>query len=377
MTRALALLLALASCGARTGLDEPFEAPPAGEDGGAPRCETLAVGEILRPFGDARTEGPIAVVRDGGFDLVALVIEGSLEYQVVRLAVRDGVLVPGAGAVLGPEARSVAAAAARGSRLGLCYGGVDLEGPTRFVHTDAAYGPITERTVGTEGGDHCVMLVPIGGHWLVGWQDRGPSLFDWAIAEMDDEGRLLGARDGLVTPPLAGARLASAAVWAQMNDVDRTRLVVTVHTDGGTRTSFGVVTEGASVDRAALGPSDGDGIAVAWIDARGGFGSLRLEADGTSRDRAFEPSSGTGFLEGPRVVRLGGRDLSLLGACRDVDGPGRLELRERAAGRHEVAFALDRPICPVRPAIASLGDRAVLAWQEEARVHAALLSCAP
>src|SRR5688572_9828785 len=121
MTRPVALLLTLASCGARTELEVPV-GESASEDAGPLRCETLAFGEILTPFGGARTEGPMVVARDGGFDLVAGVIEGALEYHVVRLEVRGDAVVPGRTAVLGPEARSVGAAAARGTRLGLCYG---------------------------------------------------------------------------------------------------------------------------------------------------------------------------------------------------------------------------------------------------------------
>lgn len=378
------VLVALAApgCGARTGIDEPRAAPPPDRpDAGAACGPSLrAAGAPLRPFGETRAEGPRVVARAEGYDVTALAIEDVIEYRARRVEVRDGVAVLGATGVLGPDARSVAALAARGRTLAFCYGAVDLEGPTRWVRTDDLdYATLVRSTLGEDGGDHCVALAAGPDRWLAGWQDRGGGRLDWAVAEVDDDGQLRGAVHSLVGPPLAATRRPAGFAWAGLDEADRSRARVTFDDDDGTTRELELaLTDGTFLDRLAIeaaAPPAALDLDVAWIDGRGALGTLVLGPDGAERSHTLDAARPE-IQDGPVLAVLGSRTLvGVTGCDRGIDGPGRLEILARTGSRLDALVVLDRPACPTRPAIASVGSTALVAWQEAERTLLLLVSC--
>lgn len=379
-----ALLAAVApSCGARTGAEGGGgAAAPERADAGLPAAcvELRAAGGPFAPFGDIRAEGAHVVAREGGFDVVALVIGDVIEYRARRIEIRDGAPVLGATAVLGPEARSVAALAARGRTLTLCYGGTDLEGPTRWAQTDDLdYRTVRRSTLGDEPGDHCVALAAGPDRWLAAWQDRGVRPLDWAVAQVDDEGRIHGALHPLATPPLAATRRLGGFAWVELDASDRARAHVVLDGDDGTRSTLELApTDGASIDALALAPAAAPAerdLELAWLDGAGRLGTLVLHPDGTRGPRTLELERAA-IQDGPALATMGTRAVIAVTGCdRGLEGPGRLELLARETGSLRAHVILERPTCPTRPAIAALGGVALVAWQDADRARALLVTC--
>lgn len=386
--RAVLLALLVVGCGARTALDTSDRmardagARDAGaRDAGGP-CATLrAIGEPIAVFDERRAEGPLVVARHGGFDVTSMVIRADTPpaYHARRVEVRDGRVELGPEARLGPEATSVGALGVRGDRLAFCYGDRDLEGPTLFVHTDVRdYARVTRARIGDEGGDHCVALVAGADRWLVGWQDRGGGSLGWAVAEIDDDGALLGPRVPLAVPPLAAAAVDGALAYAHHDPLMRNVTHVVFREPGGMEREVLLVSDatGAAEELAMIASPFASALEVAWTDRARTLTVARVAPEGTIDDLV---ASGPlpEILSRPALAALDGGVLFAVAACDlPIEGPGAITLTRRERSVHSMLLSLGRPVCPVRPALATLEDRALLAWQENERVFVQALECA-
>lgn len=371
---ALGLLAIASGCGARTALENDDAAV---RDAGPRGACVIESTEVALPFGIDRAEGVLVAARRGGFDLVSFLVDMGPTYDVRRITIESGRVVLGTRAALGVDARSVGVLASRGDRLVLCYGGEDLEGPTRWVRTDTLdYERITQRLLGDGAGDHCTSLVARADRWLVSWQDRRPSSFGWSLAEVDDDG-------GVMTPLSTGASRAAfdvahhagTFVWLEIGEADSRDLNV-------------IAREGDTAPRrSTLRPSDTLGLSFATVapsrDARGRFEIATVDAgnavsfafvddDLTMRARASLP--GVQSFSEVALFELEERRLAAVTDCRDVDGPGRIVLYELTDGRVAQVMEWARPGCPTRLAAAS-DDTALLGWNETSSAHTMGLVC--
>ena len=379
-------MLFAGACGARTGLSEAERAEAS--DGGARDAGIVSTGcGRLRQVGDAQRLGsddsltrPQVISRGGAFD-VTYGERGPTDWSyVVRRArgTSDG-LALGASAEIGPEARGVGALAAGGDRLGFCYGARDLGGPTRFARTDALdYGAIARSTVGDEAGDHCYGLAFAGGRWLAAWNHRAPSPFQHAVAELDDDGALVGGfvvHEGSI---LDVEPRGDGFVYAVRDPFDSARVVVLTQIAPDSR---GVALDNPSrfaideVDTVAS-PFEVGAIEVGFRDVDGEATWLRVGAGGAVSPPT-DLASAAAIATGPQLAVVADRLAIVETACDGaVEGPGRLTLRTASRDALGPPLRVDRPACPTSPRVAVAGRDVAVVWVEDDRPFGALFRCA-
>jgi hypothetical protein len=216
---ALGAALCGLGCGARSdlaGLAPPHDA------GRASTACTFESTEVVAPFETERAEGALVVARAGGFDVGSFLVDRGPAYALRRVEIASGRASLGARADVGLEASSVGSLGARGSRLVLCFGDRDLEGPTRWVRSDTLdYADRRTFDLGTGGGDHCGPIVAGDDRWLVAWQDRRPMSFGWSVAEADDDGRILAeVSHDPERGPFDAIAVGASFVWLALDPSD-------------------------------------------------------------------------------------------------------------------------------------------------------------
>jgi hypothetical protein len=372
---ALGAALAGLGCGARSdlaGLAPPLDA------GRASTACTLESTDVVAPFESERAEGALVVARAGGFDVGSFLVDRGPAYTLLRVEIASGRASLGARANVGLEASSVGALGVRGSRLVLCFGDRDLEGPTRWVRTDALdYADRRTFDLGTGGGDHCGPIVAGEDRWLVAWQDRRPASFGWSVAEADDDGRILaeishdperGLFDAIATGP--------GFVWLALDPSDRRSLEIVeraagtpvVHTSLHLGGSYAI--EHASI---ASSPDEAGGREISIVDARGVASIAWLDARWGVR--ASASVDGTTTYGAARLLALRGRRLAALAECVSPRGAGRLAVYDVSeAGGATLVLTVMRDACPTRLAAAVDGP-AALAWIEGSTSRVMGLDC--
>lgn len=381
-------LLLLFGCGARTDLGGPGEPARPGRDAGAPldgggspgTCPRLRM--VGAPIVVSDEEGLTRaklVARGGGFDVVVGDrVPDSWIYLVRRLTVRGDALELGVEGTIGPEPRGAGALAADGDRLAFCYGARDLEGPTRFVRTDALdYATFARSTLGTGGGDHCYGLAGAGGRWFAAWNERSASPFVHAVAELDDRGGIVGELTPVEGPILDVVATPGAFVYVWRNELDRAEVFVVTRPPAGPERSVSLRNEtGFLVDEVDVvaSPFAPGALEVGWRDVEGVSRLSRLDASGVATELSL--AGPTAIATGPELARFDGRIAVVTTGCDgEVEEPGRMSLWLRDASALWVPLQLERPACPTSPRAAVDEGDLVLVWQEADASLAALFRC--